>query len=108
MRLAPFVTVFLVAGVVGAQVGTYEGSVFPEEDDWLRVGTFDADRSMVDGRLVIDVDLGAWEPLPYGELDAYKRWIPEFEGPRSSWNGAARPMHRGAKSTEWAARPSIR
>jgi hypothetical protein len=63
-----------------AQVATYEGSVFPEEEDWLRVGTFDADRSIVDGSLVIAADLGVWEPLPGGEQDFYKRWIPEFEG----------------------------
>ncbi len=81
MRLAPLITVFLVAGVVGAQVATYEGNVFPEEEDWLRVGTFDADRTLVDGSLVISVDLGVWEPLPGGEQDFYKRWIPEFVGP---------------------------
>jgi hypothetical protein len=80
MRFTPLFTVFLVAGVANAQVATYEGDVFPEVEHWLRVGTSDADRTIVDGSLVIAVDLGVWEPLPGGEQDFYKRWISEFEG----------------------------
>jgi len=62
------------------QVITYNGDVFPESVGWERVGTFDADRSLVDGQLVIDVDLGVWDPLPGGEQDFYKRSIAEFAG----------------------------
>jgi hypothetical protein len=80
MRWAAFIATLLCTGAVMAGVATYEGDVFPEFVGWERVGTFDADRSIVDGWLVIEVDLGLWAPLPYGELDAYKRGIAEFAG----------------------------
>ncbi len=85
-------TTLLIAGLLSfsvwaaaayPQVITYEANlVFPEDHQtpWERVGTFDADRSLDQGWLTIDVDLGIWEPLPGGEQDAYKRWISEFAG----------------------------
>jgi hypothetical protein len=65
-----------------ADVITYEGDTFPEdhEDPWERTGTLDADRSLRGGWLIIDVDLGDWEPPPGGEQDFYKRWGPKSPG----------------------------
>jgi hypothetical protein len=66
-----------------AQFVAYEAeSVFPEgaSQSWERVGTFDATRTLVDGALLIDVDLGVWAPAPGGEQDFYRRSIPEFQG----------------------------
>ncbi len=72
------VVVLVLACTLYADLVVYEGEVFPEELEWERVGTFDADRALVDGWLVIDVDLGVWAPPPGGEQDLYKRDIPEF------------------------------
>ncbi len=47
-----------VSVAAGPNVIVYEAEVFPENLGWERVGTFDADRSLVDGWLIIDVDLG--------------------------------------------------
>lgn len=73
---------WVLATAAPAQVITYEGNVFPEDhqDPWERTGTFDADRSLMGGSLIIEVDLGDWEPPPGGEQDFYKRSIPEFAG----------------------------
>ncbi len=58
----------------------YEGDQYPEDMGFERVGTFDADRFLVDGDLVIHVDLGVWGPLPGGEVDAYKLVLSGFVG----------------------------
>jgi len=58
---------------VTASTVTYEGSSLPELSGWERVGTFDANRSIEDGSLVLSVDLGVWGPLPGGEQDFYQR-----------------------------------
>lgn len=63
-----------------ADVVSYEGDVFPEDQGWERLGTFDADRWLVDGWLVQEVDLGVWDPLPGGEQDYYRGLIPQFAG----------------------------
>ena len=59
----------------------YEANVFPEDVGWERDGTLDADRLLHGGLLRIDVDLGIWEPLPFGENDAYRKFdIVKFIG----------------------------
>ena len=68
------------AGDSSPGVVTYEGTKFPEQDGWERVGTYDADREISDGMLVVGVDVGVWLPLPRGEQDFYRRTIPEFDG----------------------------
>lgn len=75
-----FVTLLLLKAALYADVIIYEGNVHPESVAWERVGTFDADRFLLDGWLIIDVDLGDWAPPPGGEQDFYTRSISEFTG----------------------------
>jgi hypothetical protein len=72
-RTVTTIGIVMLANVALAQVIVYEAEQLPETQGWGRDGTFDADRSIRNGILTIDVDLGIWEPLPFGEIDAY-RW----------------------------------
>jgi hypothetical protein len=76
------VLIALLSAATGfAQIVAYEAdSGFPENamPSWTRFGTFDADRWFENGSFLQYVELGAWAPPPYGELDGYRRTISEF------------------------------
>jgi hypothetical protein len=71
-----------LGAVAIAEVVTYEGNIFPDEDavPWERLGTFDADRWIEDGWFHQYCDLGVWPGPRMGEQDFYKRWVTEFAG----------------------------
>ena len=57
---------------------TYDANVFPEVAGFTRAGTQDADRWLSDGWLHQRVDLGVWDPPPYGESDYYRHDVASF------------------------------
>ena len=79
-RRSVAVAILASAAVTHAAEVCYDGTVFPEEAGFARAGTFDADRSVADGVFSHHVELGQWDPPPYGEQDFYRFDLDEFVG----------------------------
>lgn len=74
------------AGSALAEVVSYEGTAFPEDEElapWSREGSQSEIRWVEDGWFVQRPGQGPW-PWPHGDEDFYRRGISEFHGV-SSW-----------------------
>src|SRR5262245_20719827 len=72
----------ILPSIAGAQFVSFEGDYFPENaaPAWIRIGSMDAQRWLDNGLLCPHLVLGAGNPGPYGQFDAYQRAIAEFTG----------------------------
>ena len=80
MKTSPFLLLLILAPLTRSGVVTYEGDVFPDLVGWQRLGTFDADRWIEHGWFCHFLELGVWDPPPYGELDVYRRALADYAG----------------------------
>ncbi len=78
------ILLFVLMAAVSArgQVVSYEAISFPDEaaPPWVRIDFCTPTRSLVNGVLVIDVEIGECGPPPGGDSDAYRRELDEFVG----------------------------
>ena len=86
MRVVYATLVLVFTAVPGlAQVVSYEATSFPDDTvpPWERETFCTPERSLVDGVLVINVEIGECGPPPGGDSDAYRRDLDDFEGVQS-------------------------
>ncbi len=78
---ATLVLVFTAVPALG-QVVSYEATSFPDDTvpPWERETFCTPERSLVNGVLIIDVEIGECGPPPGGDSDVYQRELDEFEG----------------------------
>lgn len=78
---ATLVLVFTAVPALG-QVVSYEATSFPDDTvpPWVRETFCTPERSLVNGVLVIDVEIGECGPPPGGDSDTYRRELDELDG----------------------------
>lgn len=68
------------AALAVAQVVSYEGTSFPENDGWVREEPgCSPEREIISGWLVMDMELGCFPPPSGGDQDIYTHSISEFD-----------------------------